>query len=263
MSISHDFPERSYWSISEEIKASGVEIRGNDFTARKYHCNETFFDHIDSEAKAYWLGFIYADGYVKATANLSDIFGLTLARIDRGHIEKLLVELEFTGPIHDYAQSSGFSNQTEYSRILIRSNHLCDSLRRSGVVNNKTLILQFPSDDIVPKELLQHFIRGYFDGDGCLTYSISKKDGLRKYAFKACGTKEVLLGIENAFDLKRKHKLYQRHVTEKNTYCLDIGGNDQVDTILQYMFENASVYLERKYQKYLSFLHYRNSRRQQ
>lgn len=263
LSISYDFPERSYWSISEEIKASGIAVRGNDFTARKYRCNETYFDHIDSESKAYWLGFIYADGYVQSTKNLSDTFGLALARGDREHIQKLQCELGYTGPIHDYIQHSGYVDGCEYSRLTIRSNALCDSLRRAGVVNNKTLILKFPCEDIIPADLLRHFIRGYFDGDGCLTYSIKKKDGLRKYAFKVCGTKEMVLGIENAFQLKRKHKLYQRHVTEKNTYCLDIGGNDQVDTILKYMFENASVYLDRKYQKYLSFLHYRNSRRQQ
>ena len=87
LSISYDFPERSYWSISEEIKASGIAVRGNDFTARKYRCNETYFDHIDSESKAYWLGFIYADGCI---SNNGYRFEVRLSKNDEDHLIKLM-----------------------------------------------------------------------------------------------------------------------------------------------------------------------------
>mgnify|MGYP002625860766 CR=1 FL=1 len=40
-------------------------------------------------------------------------------------------------------------------------------LIRLGAIPNKSLILEFPKD--IPNDLIRHFVRGYFDGDGCIS----------------------------------------------------------------------------------------------
>ena len=214
---------------------------------RKYNVNDAYFENIDTEHKAYWLGFIYADGFINTT---EDVVGISLNKEDEEHLEKFKKDIEFEGNIHHY-KGKGFTN-TDYVRIIIRSKIMKQHLIKLGVYENKTNILSFPTINQIPRELMIHFIRGYIDGDGCITYGHTQKNGKRNYSLKIIGTLDIIQSIQ--YILKTNVKLERRY-PERNidNYSLTIGGNKQLKRILDELYGNATIFLDRKYNRYIEF----------
>ena len=96
---------------------------------------------------------------------------------------------------------------------------------------------------------MRHFIRGYFDGDGSITV------GPKDFNFKICGTSEfltTLISIMNEnLDFEYKQKLYKRHKDSKNTYGISFGGKYKSFAFINWLYKDSTVFLERKYEKYL------------
>lgn len=211
-----------------------------------YTFNENYFDNIDEEHKAYWLGFLYADGYILSARNRpgrpneSQSFGFSIAREDHELLEKFKTDLNATNPIHYYA-GGNFDNAQECGRILLTSQHTVNSLKKLGVVENKTFFLTAPPID---KIWMPAFIRGYSDGDGSIII-----DKNNKYQWSMLGTKELLTAIQAFFNTNLK--LYQRFPErQNNNYTLHYGGNIQVPHLLDIIYQNATIFLQRKYNKY-------------
>ena len=253
-------PNISYGRILSILKEANIQIRDTSYTSKKYNCNDSYFDVIDTPEKAYWIGFLYADGYLTKRTGSNSV-GITISNEDIQHLYKFKSAVQFTGDINTYTSFKGFQQEgVPYSRISIISQHMCDSLERNGMYYNKSGIIKFPTDEQVPTRFHSHFIRGYFDGNGCLTHGSVHEHKVTQYKVSICSTHEMLRGIEKCFELKQLHALYKRHKNDVNNYSLDIGGNKQVVNILNYLYANATVYLDRKYEKYLSYLQYVNSR---
>lgn len=212
---------------------------------RKYNVNDNFFETIDTEYKAYWLGFIYADGYI---TNTEDKIGISLGIKDIEHLNKFKQHIEADNPIKIYTQTSAYRPGTEYCRLQVSSTKLKHDLIDKGVVVKKTFITQYPFDK-VPQHLQHHFIRGYFDGDGSLTKWTNDKGNT--YQIKICGTKEFLEGLLKQIG-KQNARLYERF-PERNTnnYYISIGGDKQVYDIMSYIYKDATIYLERKYERFI------------
>ncbi len=229
--------------IYDALKRWNVNTRDLSRSHRIYRVDENYFDVIDTEEKAYWLGFIYADGFVTSPHN----FGIALSKNDKLHLEKLLESLKSNYPIHEYISKSNYG-QSEYVRLLINNNNIYRQLIKKGVKLNKSLILDFPDNSILSSKLYRHFIRGYFDGDGSLVLS---KHSIN---FKICGTKEFLSKLIDIFnevsEYNLKHNLFKRKKDEKNNFYISYGGALKIFTILSYLYENSVIYLDRKMKKY-------------
>lgn len=239
----------SQYTIYDGLKAWGVKRRDfNEMTG--YTANYNFFDKIDSEAKAYWLGFMYADGYISNDGYV----GISLSIKDKSHLEKYRKELNCTYKIHDYMPNeTNKYTKNKYSRLTFKNKYMCDVLNSKGCFYNKSLKLIFPDENIVPKALLKHFIRGYFDGDGSL---ITSKNSIN---FKICGTKEFLEGIidtfnENIEKYNFKKSLYKRRDDNKNNFYISYGGRLKTIEVMKWLYEDSSIYLDRKYELYLNLL---------
>ncbi len=197
---------------------------------------------------------MYADGFITRQyryENSHAIMGLSLQRKDEEHLYKLKNTLVFDGNINQYDAKSSFGIHP-YSRLLIRSKQLTDDLIKQGCGMKKTFALTFPTYDIIPQNLMIHFIRGYFDGDGSMTHFYSYGKYL-KMTVSFTGTKEMIDGIKSFFR-KPDLKLIQRFPERKtNNYTLNFSGNIQCMNILNMMYENSSIYLDRKYEKYLEY----------
>lgn len=219
-----------------------------------YTVNENYFSIIDSEDKAYWLGFIYADGYITSA---SDKIGITLSYEDKEHLELFSKCISSTYPIKEYIQYSGFSVGNKFCRILISSRKMKQDLKDKGVSENKTTIIKFPSEKQVPRNLLNHFIRGYLDGDGSITTHSKTKNNKKNYSIKICGTCEFIEGFKKTFGLsiKKEQRYGDRNV---NNYSLTIAGNKQVLKILNSIYKNSNFYLKRKYNKYIELINQSN-----
>lgn len=233
-------------TIAGLLRKHNIVLRNNREKSLKYYCDEHYFDVIDTEHKAYWLGFLYADGYVIAPGNKhSGQIGIALNVKDIEILEKFKNDLKYTGDIKVYTNKTAYGTVT-YARIVISSPVLYNSLVNKGVVTQKSLIIKFPSSNVIPQQLIQPFIRGYLDGDGSITHSY-KRNNKWNYNIKFCGTKDFLMGIQKNF--KTQIKLQQKKdLVGKNNYQLTIGGNKQVYYILKNIYQNATLYLDRKYQ---------------
>lgn len=257
LALSRKYANYKYDKIYSLIKESGVKIRSNKYTARKYHCNSNTFNKIDTEEKAYWLGFIYADGYISLNGGEgSKMLGIAISDKDKEHLVKFKRFMNSTSPIYTYDTSKTSFGDFKFSRIVIRDNELCNDLINLGVTMSKTNILKFPHD-IIPKGNMKDFIRGYFDGDGSLSFYLSKSKNFNEYKVKWCGTEEMLTSIHSYLPTNRV-KMPALYVRNKDSlagnFQVDYGGNIQVGRILDYMYEGSTVYLDRKFERYQKYI---------
>lgn len=244
----HSFlPNRS----REQIRARASKI---GVSYLKY--NRDFFEIIDTEEKAYWLGFVYADGYV-TTENR---FGIELGIKDLSHLEKFTKSLEYNGKIR-----SRIRNGNETCLILIKNGKVFKDLEDKGVFRDKTYSSEFPSDKQVPPNLVNHFLRGYFDGDGCYHFNrrkVPRKDRgwkiynkLSKEISLTCKSEKMIneiraqllsQGIESRIDINPKGDLP----------VLRISNIENMVKLINYLYKNATLYLDRKKDKANEILGY-------
>lgn len=224
-------------SIFRRCKKLGLNIP-NYHNSLKF--DNTVFDKIDSEEKAYWLGFLFADGNVSSTNNTVSI---SLKGEDINHLEKFKIFLNASNDVKLCTQKI---NNKEYSicKFFVCNKHFKETLVNLGCFPRKSLILQFPQLNIFEQDdLVYHFIRGYVDGDGCLTFS---KSG--RLELNILGTKEFLEGIRNIFPNKfaSVHKI-KRLTT--NVYKISNCGNN-ADEVSYKLYNNATIYLDRKFNRF-------------
>ena len=160
---------------------------------------------------------------------------------DSDHLLKLKTALHSEHKIGHYVGNTGYNNNTNYCSLTIKNKHLVDSLIDKGVVYNKSKVLRFPTNDIVPAKLIHHFIRGYFDGDGSVYFSPPHGyigisiDGTEMFLSKVL---EIFSSVSGTHA-----KLYESKGTIKS---LKVGGSKQVKAIYEYMYKDATVFLGRK-----------------
>lgn len=249
MTIAHELGARNSAIIAKIMRQNGIKARSDREQALRFHCNSHYFDEIDTPEKAYWFGFLCADGYITRPHSL----GISIHTNDREHLEQFRNDIAYDGHISNYTVNKGGYTNTPYSRILISDPHLTEALINHGCIKHKSLQLQFPTEEHVPKDLQWHFVRGYFDGDGSLTYLSHNQHKL-----SITSTQEMLTGILNLWGVSHL-KLYrkpQHKERDINSYSLCVGGNQQVYRILQSLYQDATRYLLRKYQKYQDFLQF-------
>jgi hypothetical protein len=115
---------------------------------------EDYFEIIDSEEKAYFLGLMLTDGNVFYRGdNKPSQMSLCLTDSDAYMLEKFKCALNTSTNVSSDGRGA--------SMLAVRNNKLCEDLAKFGVVPNKSDIARFP--DNIPHEYLNHFIRGIFD----------------------------------------------------------------------------------------------------
>lgn len=214
--------------------------------------DETIFDSIDTEEKAYWLGFIFADGYISSLTDNSKHnynFELSLKGSDINHLNKFNTFMKHIKNNVSLGKVSCNGKICERCRWGIRNKHLWTTLNSYGCVPNKSLILKFPDKSIFKSEdLIIHFIRGYFDGDGCLSYADKKHS---RVAFSLLGTEHFLSGCNKYFG-----NIYSlRKEVRKNLYVLSASGNknSKAFDFVNSLYKDAHIYLDRKFERYEYF----------
>lgn len=218
--------------LSNNLKKDGIEII-NRQNITKF--DETFFDIIDTEEKAYWLGFLYADGCVYKNNNNIE---LSLQTFDIKHLEKFRKSLCFDKNKHIFQDN-------KRCRIVFANKHMKNSLIKQGCYPNKSLFLTFPDEDILPNNLLFDFIRGYIDGDGSVMIGKNHRNEYTIPRLSILGTKEFLTELLNKTNwriCKIQHP--------SNIYSVEWSGKYVMEYLNQ-LYSKATIYLDRKYKKYL------------
>ena len=237
-------------AISALLKRHGFISKSQSELQRKYFINENFFDIIDTEEKSYILGLLYADGYNNINRNSVN---LSLQEKDKKVLEQITELIQPTKPLQFILASKkiGFEKSNHQYRLVIANKHISNQLLNLGCIQTKTFKITFPTEEQVPKELQRHFIRGYFDGDGYI--GICKKKGL----IDIVGTKDLCDSFASIFKNELNINTYQRQrfpERKNNIWSIAISGNKQIKLFCDYIYNEATIYIERKHIKYKEFL---------
>ena len=232
---------QSTCSIAEELGFSQSAVwtlldkNGVDMTGWKYKVDETFFDKIDTEEKAYVLGLWYSDGCVDEEGKMR----IGLQEKDKHILEDIKKIMKYEGPLLFSPKESPNSN---IWHLVINRKEMAEKLIKCGCIPNKSLTLKFPNQDILPIELQRHFIRGMSDGDGSVSenyWSLTSTDIFNNKIINI--TKEKF-----GFDCK-----YYYRYNEKNTCSLFINKIEDRIKFLDWIYQDSTIKLERKYLSYL------------
>jgi predicted DNA-binding ribbon-helix-helix protein len=237
-----DAYDRNFATMRENLHRWGASVRRRG-PARTYKLDEDFFESIDTETKVYWLGFAFADGSVQQTTVGNWTFRVELQRADEGHLYKLRAALGSDAPIvptdHD-------GNLASY--LMVCSVRLCRDLIRHGCIPNKTYIgLATP---ILSSELYRHFYRGLTDGDG----GIRPYPTAHSWIFDTVGAPVLIADYQRWLILNAglgETKLIRRGIVSVVEYT----GGVQVERIARLLYEDAAVFLDRKFMAYQELCH--------
>lgn len=232
-----------------------------------YKINEYYFDNIDTETKAYFLGLLFADGSIKEPKNnRKGGFSISLQEEDGYLLSKICAE--FTEkPVKVFhppsIKSKGWKKR---AYISISSNRIYFKLFELGCLPRKSKTgMIFPTLD---EKLYPHFIRGFLDGDGSIilrkiSYKYKRKTSFKRkkennsgFRFRLkiafCSTDKIFL--DNLLEkLNVKKHYYSYKIRTHRVFILWIENNNDVEKCVNFLYDSANVYLHRKYQKILDY----------
>ena len=212
-----------------------TERRREFHNFKKYDVNEEFFDIINSESKAYWLGFLLADGHVSTDGKII----LALQSRDYDHLEKFRDAVSSNHPIH-------YREEDDAYFLNIGSRRMKESLYRKGFHNQKSLGFDVPKVvSEVPYDLENHFIRGYFDGDGSVgIYKQTHYPDKPMYNFSIMGIKPFLDYISGVAGIYSQIKYDDR---TQNMHFLVTRSKKNIMKYKDFMYRDANIFMDRKH----------------
>lgn len=244
--------------ISTELKIPYEDVKG---VLKKYNIprifrsngkdkffDKTYFEKINSHDKAYWLGFLYADG---------NLFGnsMQLRIADLGHLDKMKTHMKSE---HKVNVNDGLK-YPKTSKFAITSKLLAAQLRKLGIEERKSLTLKFPTEDQVPDEFIASFMLGCFDGDGSIGTYVPK-EGSRKWSFRFISThdfckkyNDILVRECDLFDSKiMKYK----RIPDKDIWEIHICGvySNRLERIYNFLYKNIDFGLKRKQDRFIDVI---------
>ena len=232
---------------TRELLKRGIQPRGY----YKYKINHDIFETIDSEEKAYWLGFIVADGNIS-----KDMLSISLKWSDLPHLEKFKKFCASEHPIR-FVETVVGDKTHQKCRIDIGNKKIVSDLLKLGVTPRKTFTYQCDLS-FLPESLVRHFWRGVFDGDGCIAKTCENKRGRKGIKWQA-----MLTG--NQFVLDKYDRFIKSYIKTESTvklnsnasgktYYHSVGGIEKIQDYLKVLYRDATIYLDRKYDLYLECL---------
>ena len=242
-------------AIRSLLRKQGIKVLSiSELQTLDFPRNSNYFHTIDIPAKAYWLGFLYADGYISSKEFR---IGLGISIKDIEHLEKYRKSLNYSKGMnivtsHQF-NSKDINNKNgetiQMCRTVITNEHMWKALNSKGCMPNKSLILEFPEESIFSsKDLIKHFIRGYVDGDGTLgVYPHSKTNPNLEASLLIVGTKPFLEGVQKYLGIDGF--LMQKPNCNELTYRLGYS-TKKAEKVAEFLYKDSTIYLERKYNIY-------------
>lgn len=225
----------NYWREKLGIRSPHSQAEA----ARKYTLNDSFFKTIDTQEKAYVLGFLAADGNVNPDKYGCEI-RICLHQRDKDVLEKINNVWDSTYPvrIHRSTELSGFpGTNREQVKLSIRSSQFQIDLAKYGIIPNKTAVLRYP---IIPDGMDRHFLRGFLDGDGHITnqeFGWVTNPNMANDLQKIC--------MKHGFPELRRYRI------KDSSDC--VKGGPKFHHLIKWMFEDATICLQRKKERFDKF----------
>lgn len=231
-------------TVCRILKKNNIFIRPGCENKRKYKINDGWLDVIDSQEKAYFLGLFWADGNISKSKN--DII-IRLKTNDRDILVKLSKIFYNTDRVIDYVKKTNKS-KTPVSKLAIYSKKLKARMLDIGLFPNKSKTIKFPSDKIISDVLINHFLRGLLDGDGCICI---RKNG--RITIDYTGNKDIINNIKSILGCRGifSSVYYNK---KKDSYSVQINRRDDILNFLNWIYKDSIIHLNRKYYLYKEVL---------
>ncbi len=241
-------------TLRKWLKRAGVIMRKSR-DALAASVNENFFDVIDTEIKAYWLGYLLADACIGKSCGDRRSLRFYVAAKDKWAIETFANDIDYKGKLRPPEKSRGQHG------ICFNSKLLCSALIKYGYLdwkeNGSPGLLNH-----IPLYLFNHFVRGFFDGDGSISYQKRKnrKIGL-SFNFTIAAHLDHYSALESLRDkLVIILGLRRKSVKVRDTCCtIGWNGNVQVANFGKWLYSDATRFLQRKRDRFLALDHHRGA----
>lgn len=231
---------------------SAIELKASRMGLKKYPytCDYHYFDDIDTEEKAYWLGFLTADGWIsKNDKNNAGVTGIELQYRDINHLKKFNKSIRGNYQITDrwrICSISPYPDKKHHTCVIrIFSLTMYNSLVEKGFTKDKSYDCCIPP---LRQDIIRHYLRGYFDGDGCLCFT-------NKSFHINFTTASKLLSDDVASVLKSNNFNVNENIYVNSfgttMYKIDIYRTQDKINFLDWIYKDCNIYLDRKYKKYL------------
>lgn len=231
-------------SVLNIVQRNGLETRTIQETNRVHKVREDIFDVVDTEEKAYWLGFITADGCITKTDKRSHL-SIGLGLKDELHVRKLgefLIEGE---PPVSIVDSRRYNKVHKSVRLTAYSQHMVDRLIELGITPRKSLKESVCKE--IPEVFMRHYWRGLIDGDGCIHKSVLN---IGTSSLILYGGPEIVGAFKHLVELKvggnRKISVCGKK-GGVNSYTLGVKAD--IVVMLEYLYKDSTIYLDRKKEK--------------
>ncbi len=243
---------RTIGAIGQLLKRRGVLV-----SRRKYSLDESYFDFIDTEDKAYFLGLLYADG---CNSSNRPLITISLQEEDLEILEKFKNHIQTDMPcryISNLNKKDGYIRKPQWC-LAVFSKNISDRLTELGCTPNKSLTLKFPTEDQVPKHLLRHFLRGMWDGDGsysfwkstCIDKKYNKIYYRTSFDVSLVGTDDICIGIRKFIEESVDIRCSIREIKNKEVKRLKIiGGMENMYKFMTWLYKDSNIHMNRKYKK--------------
>lgn len=200
---------------------------------RRYRLDETFFEKIDTEQKAYVLGFLSADGTI---SNHGRSVILMLHAKDEHILRDIRKAMGSNAKIFTREKIPAHPNRGPYKFIYFGSQKLVADLALHGVAQRKSLTLRYPTT--VRKAVERHYLRGLLDGDGTI----------RDNSFAFLATEEMIDRIVDVVETCTGIRLTKTRA-DKLWTAVGCRGSKRV---LHWLYRDATIFLKRKHRRFLS-----------
>lgn len=242
-------------------------IHSNFKNRIRYEHNHDYFDNVDCEEKAYILGFLIADGtleIVKTKNRTSNRICFLNSVDDLETVELIRNQISPNSMLYYRNNTSGVKVRKEQVSLRITSKKMCDVLvNKYNILPRKTYHSDFIFDfNTIPEKYHSSFIRGYFDGDGSVSFYKTKNTLYFNFSFISTSLpflNQISKIFEEKFNVRPIIKNISGKTCEYHTLRFDYNRNrtEIVKCIYNYLYKDSKCFLTRKKVKFEEYFEYR------
>lgn len=230
-------------SIYKILKKNNITRNASEAQQKYEIIDQDYFKEINSHEKSYFLGLLFADGWVDFKYNQ---VAIELKESDKQILTDISKQV-YKDKVLNFHKSDNPNAENTY-RFVMSNKIFFNDLLNLGLKPNKSKNKVFP---IIKDEFINSFLLGYFDGNGCIGvgYRYDCNKPRKIFYFSIVSSKEFLESIRNVFinklDLK-ENKLIKKHKQDNNIYSLNYSSKNDLIKIRDFLYKNSSLYLSRK-----------------
>ena len=231
-------------SIRNILHEHNIELRTCWWESKKYKPIKHYFDKIDDENKAYFLGLLWADGCNNGRGVM-----ISLQEGDESVLQTMSKNIFSNERPLTFIDKSKYDEKNAY-RLTIYDVEILRVLQSFGLVEAKSLILKYPKEGVIPKDLFRHFLRGYFDGDGwaSLMHRYNKWHVI-VLEWGIIGTKSFMTSMKQKIEEALKIKI-NKITKHSSVFRIRITKKQILEKLYRFLYSYSTIYLPRKKEKF-------------